>query len=87
MTDTFLPHNNSVFLLRIEGSQVALVEDGTPDVALQIDISDLSSLVIGAAPLKELVRLGRARLGDASYLHDIQCAIGWDEKPCNYTYF
>ena len=62
-------------------------DDGAPDVALAADISDLSSLVIGAVPLRELVRLGRVRLGDAGYLDDIQRAIGWDEKPCNYTYF
>ncbi len=87
VTDTFLPQNNSVFLLRIEGSTVTRTDDGAPDVALAADISDLSSLVIGAVPLRELVRLGRVRLGDAGYLDDIQRAIGWDEKPCNYTYF
>lgn len=87
VTDTFLPQNNGMFLLRIEGNTVTLVPNGTPDVTLTTDISDLSSFVIGAAPLKELVRLGRVQLDDSSYLSEIQHAIGWDEKPCNYTYF
>ncbi|MGM9613021.1 MAG: enhanced intracellular survival protein Eis, partial [Butyricicoccus sp.] len=87
VTDTFLPENNRVFLLRIEGETVTLADGGASDVTLTTDISDLSSLVIGAIPLRELVRLGRIRLSDKAYLDDIQRAIGWDEKPCNYTYF
>ena len=87
VTDTFLPQNNGVFLLRIDGSTVTLVPNGTPDATLTTDISDLSSFVIGAAPLKELVRLGRVQLDHPDYLPEIQRAIGWDEKPCNYTYF
>ena len=87
VTDSFLPQNNSVFLLKIEGETVTLVEDEAPNVAVRIDVSDLSSLVIGAVPLRDLVRLGRVHIGDKSYIDDIQRAIGWDEKPVNYTYF
>ena len=56
-------------------------------MTLWADISDFSSLVIGAIPLADFVRLGRIRLSDPAYLRDIQRAIGWDVKPCNYTYF
>ena len=87
LTDTFLEQNHRTFLLRIEGSHVALVESGTPDAVLSSDISDFSSFVIGALPLSELLRLGRMQLDCPSYARDIQNAIGWDTRPCNYTYF
>lgn len=87
LTDSFLDQNNRTFWLRIEGESVQLMPEGTADVTLWADISDFSSLVIGAIPLADFVRLGRIRLSDPAYLRDIQRAIGWDVKPCNYTYF
>ncbi|MDR3765962.1 MAG: GNAT family N-acetyltransferase [Butyricicoccus sp.] len=87
LTDTFLTQNNRTFWLRIEGDSVHLIPEGAADVTLWADISDFSSLVIGAIPLADFVRLGRIRLSDPAYLRDIQRAIGWDVKPCNYTYF
>ena len=87
LTDTFLEQNNRTFLLYIEGSHVALVESGVPDAVLSSDISEFSSFVIGALPLSELLRLGRMQLDCPSYARDIQNAIGWDIRPCNYTYF
>lgn len=87
VTDSFLAANNTVFLLRADGNMVRLTENAAPDATLALDISDLSSLVIGAVPLKELVRFGRAQLDEPRFLCDIENAIGWDEKPVNYTYF
>lgn len=87
VTDSFLPQNSGCFLLRAEGESVRLTEGVRPDVTLTLDMPELSSLVLGAVPLRELVAHGRAALSDASYLSDIQRAIGWSEKPQNYTYF
>lgn len=85
--DSFLPANDGTFRLSVEGERVSLVEQGQADVSLKMYIADLSSFVAGAAPLKDLVRLGLAELSDESYTRDIQSALGWDEKPRNYTYF
>ncbi len=87
VTDSFLPHNNKTFTLQINSEKVVLIKNGTPDATLKTDISDLSSLVIGAVPLKEFLRFGRMQLDHQTFAKDIQNAIGWDEKPCNYTYF
>lgn len=87
LTDTFLEQNNRIFLLRIEGSKVSLVPQAVPDAALWSDISDFSSFVIGAIPLQDFLRLGRMTLDMPAYARDIQNALGWDTKPCNYTYF
>ena len=85
--DTFLSHNDGTFLLKVEGDRVALVEDGTPDVTLSTPIADLSSLAMGAIPLREFLAYDRMQLSDPSYADDIQKAIGWSVKPKNYTYF
>lgn len=85
--DTFLAHNNGTFLLEIKGGTVRLVEEGTADVTLSTPISDLSSLVVGAIPLKEFLACARMTLSDFSYADDVQRAIGWSTKPKNYTYF
>ncbi|OUO94001.1 hypothetical protein B5F39_04870 [Cloacibacillus sp. An23] len=82
-----MPANDGTFLLRAEGSRVSPVRDGAPDVRLRAYIADLSSFFVGAVPLKELVRLGGAELSDLSYMRDVQSALGWDERPRNYTYF
>ena len=85
--DTFLSHNDGTFLLKVEGDRVALVDKGEADVTLSTPIADLSSLVMGAIPLKEFLAYDRMQLSDPSYADDIQKAIGWSVKPKNYTYF
>ena len=81
---------DSTYLLRIQDKTVTLLPESSdvqPDTLLTADISDFSSFVIGAVSLSELLRLGRVQLSDPSFARDVQNAIGWDEKPCNYTYF
>lgn len=85
--DTFLEHNNGTFLLEVTGGTVTLTETGTPDVTLSTQIADLSSLVMGAIPLREFLAYDRMTLSDPSYAEDIQRAIGWSVKPKNLTYF
>ena len=85
--DTFLEHNNGTFLLEVNGGTVTLTETGTPDVTLSTQIADLSSLVMGAIPLREFLAYDRMTLSDPSYAEDIQRAIGWSVKPKNLTYF
>lgn len=87
VADSFLPDNNGTFLLRVSGDTVTLTEGAGPDAVLSLDIAHLSSLVIGACSLEELLRMGQAALSDNSYAGDIQRAIGWSRKPVNITYF
>ena len=86
-----MEENNRSFFLRIEGEKVNLLdrskEPDRADVKLKTNIADLSSLVMGAIPLKEFLWSRRMSCSDESYSGDIQKAIGWSEKPKNYTYF
>ena len=89
--DTFVEENNRSFFLKIQEDRVELLgssEDHTrADVRLKTNIADLSSLVMGAVPLKKFLWSRRMNCSDESYAEDIQRAIGWSEKPENYTYF
>lgn len=85
--DDFMEDNNGTLLLEIVGEKVLLTEGKEPDVVLKTNIADLSSLVMGAIPLSAFLWTGRMSLSDESYQEDVQKAIGWKEKPKNYTYF
>lgn len=85
--DDFIEANNGIFLLRIDGDSVRLVADAPPDVVLTTGIAELSSFVMGAVPLRQMLAHGSMLLHDESYADDIQRAIGWSVKPKNYTYF
>ena len=85
--DPFLSRNCGTYYLDISGQAVTLVEHARPDVTLTTGIGELSSLVMGAYPLQQAAALGRISVSDASFIPDIQRAIGWDKKPVNITYF
>lgn len=85
--DDFLEENSGVYFLSISGGRASLVEHAHPDVTLRADIATLSSLVMGAYPVDRALAMGRIELSDPAYACDIQRAIGWSEKPKNYTYF
>ena len=42
---------------------------------------------MGAIPFSSFIWTQRMEISDSSYLQDIENAIGWHEKPKNYTYF
>ena len=89
--DTFVEENNRSFFLKIQEDRVELLDSSEEhiraDVRLKTNIADLSSLVMGAVPLKKFLWSRRMNCSDESYAEDIQRAIGWSEKPENLTYF
>lgn len=85
--DSFLEANNGSFYLKVSGDHLEVCDRTTADVTLYADIADLSSLVMGATPLKDFLAFGQMSISDKSYTADVQKAIGWHEKPKNYTYF
>ena len=85
--DSFMESNNKKVQLHIKDKEVKLVSGQRADVILKTNIADLSSLVIGAIPLEAFLWTGRMQCSDTAYAQDIQNAIGWSQKPKNYTYF
>lgn len=85
--DTFVEENNRSILLHVKGDRVEEIHGGFADAVLKTDIADLSSFVTGAIPLRSFLWTGQMNLDKPEYAEDIQNAIGWYEKPKNYTYF
>ena len=85
--DDFMESNDKTIQLHIKDREVKLVSGQRADVVLKTNIADLSSMVIGAIPLEAFLWTGRMECSDTAYAQDIQNAIGWSQKPKNYTYF
>lgn len=85
--DSFVESNNGSVFLEIKGTRVLLTDRKQADVVLKTEIADLSSFVMGAIPLEAFLWTGRMECSDRSYVQEIQNALGWSQKPKNYTYF
>lgn len=85
--DSFVESNNGSIFLEVRGTRVLLTDRKQADVVLKTDIADLSSFVMGAIPLEAFLWTGRMECSDRSYVQEIQNALGWSQKPKNYTYF
>lgn len=85
--DSFMESNSGSVFLEIRGTRVLLTDPKKADVILKTNIADLSSFVMGAIPLSAFLWTGRMECSDRSYEQEIQNALGWSQKPKNYTYF
>jgi len=59
----------------------------SPDVEIDIGIAEFSSMVMGCANLKLLVKYGKAHISDESRLDEVSRAFSLDEKPICTTFF
>ena len=87
ISDSFVPDNNRSFMLQFCGGLCKVETDVAPDVELSIDIAEFSALVVGSVNLKSLVKYGKARLSDDSYLEILSRNLSLDEKPICLTHF
>jgi len=85
--DSFIAENNKPFLLQFSDGLCKVITGAAPDAELSINIAEFTSLIMGTANLKALVKYGKARLSDASYLDALSRAFSVDEKPVCLTYF
>jgi len=85
--DSFVEKNNRPFMLEFTNGQCVITSNTIPDATLDIDIADLSSLVMGCVNLKSLVKYGKATISDPGYLDILSRAFSLDEKPVCLTYF
>lgn len=66
LTDTFLPNNGGSYRLAVDGGRANLSTGEQADVTVGLDISDFSSLVVGAIDFQHLFTYGRSTISDAS---------------------
>lgn len=68
INDTFLSENNGPFVVDFVEGDLLLKNNPNPDLDIEIDISDLSSLAVGAIPPSTLYRYGKINLSNPEYL-------------------
>lgn len=64
LTDSFLPENSGSYRLAVEAGRARLVAGESAEAAIGLDISDFSSLVVGAIDFERLHAYGRATISD-----------------------
>lgn len=81
LIDTFLVENNVELVIHVENGRMNVVQEGHYDVELSIDVSDFSSMVMGAVTLKELYYYSKLELSDEAYLNELNTIFLVSEKP------
>lgn len=86
IADSFIPDNAGSTVVAFENGQ-ATISDGAADVAINLDIADFSSLLVGAVGFKALHRYGLARISDEQYLDTVHRLFLAETKPICMTRF
>jgi predicted acetyltransferase len=87
IADTFLPKNAGSTILHVVEGKATVKQDGDFDVEVKMDISDFSSLLMGAIHFKTLYNYGLAEISDAAYVDAIYKMFFTEEKPLCTTGF
>jgi len=86
--DSFLRANNGSLVLRFDEGKPHILDRGAEyDVAMRIDVADLSSLVLGAVSLRSLNDYGLVKLSDPTQLQWLDDLFACRDKPVCMTAF
>ncbi|MGZ0052550.1 GNAT family N-acetyltransferase [Brevibacillus gelatini] len=85
--DSFLQENEGTWLVQFQNGQAQIVENGQADVAIELDISDFSSLVMGVVRFSKLYEYGLAELDDTAFLPQLDRLFSAAQKPQSMTAF
>ncbi|MCL2521405.1 MAG: GNAT family N-acetyltransferase [Erysipelotrichales bacterium] len=84
--DSFVKDNNKPFFIEFKNGKARMIDDSA-DVEINIDIAEFSSLIMGCANLKKLIKYGKAQISKAEKLEELSRAFSLDEKPVCVTHF
>lgn len=86
LDDSFFPENAGSYVVYFQDGLASVRRDEAHDVEIQLDISEFSSLIVGAIGFKNLVDYGLAVLSDESYV-DLIDRLFSAPKPICFTDF
>ena len=86
LTDTFLPENAGRYTLRVENGRAALA-DGPADVEIALNVSEFSSLVVGAIDFSRLYGYGLATISDPAAVPLVDRLFRAGQRPWCMTHF
>lgn len=85
--DGFLHHAPQVVTLAVERGRAGLQPGATPEVELRLGVAEASSLLMGSADLRSLLRLGLAEISNPAYSGTVHRLFLAEEKPLCLTAF
>ncbi|MED1919278.1 GNAT family N-acetyltransferase [Bacillus thuringiensis] len=85
--DSFLPENEGTWVIKFVDGRPELGEAVEPDVSVQLDISDFSSLVMGVVTAQKLYQYGQLELDTPEKLPILDRLFAVPEKPRSVTTF
>ena len=85
--DSFMSSNPESLIVSFRDGMAEAAPDATADVRLSMDISDFSSMIMGAVSLKELYRYSRADLSSENLLDALNALFMADEGTFCMTDF
>ena len=87
LADSFWPVNTGSWRLVVENGRAVLDANATPDVEIDLDIAEFSSLITGATTFQQLLAYGLAQISDASCAEVINRIFYTPNKPICHTAF
>ncbi len=66
LSDSFLPQNEGGWVVNFVDGKAKLVSDEAFDLAIRLDVSEFSSLVVGAVGFAKLIEYGLASISDSN---------------------
>jgi predicted acetyltransferase len=85
--DTLLPSNNGSTIIHFHNGKSILAGNDRYEVEITLDISDFSSLIMGAIDFRTLFNFGLAEISDERYLETIHRIFYTERKPACITDF
>ncbi|RHW35679.1 GNAT family N-acetyltransferase [Neobacillus notoginsengisoli] len=85
--DSFLLEEPSFVCLKLEDGMLGEGKEEEAEFEIELDGSDMSSLLMGAVNARKLYQFGRMKVSDPSYLGLIEKAFQTDPKPVCMTPF
>lgn len=85
--DNFFPKNNESLLIRFENGTPRVMESGEPELTVEMDIAEFSSLVMGVVPFSGLYQYSKAEISDREMVPVVDRLFSTGEKPACYTRF
>jgi predicted acetyltransferase len=87
LIDTFLSDESSTYFISIKDGQLSISDDNKSDFEIELDISDLSSLLMGAIDVSRLYHYGLLKIDNINYLETLEKLFMNRKEPICSTAF
>jgi predicted acetyltransferase len=87
LIDTFLSDESSTYFINIKNGQLTMSDDNKSDFEIELDISDLSSLLMGAIDVSRLYHYGLLKIDNINYLETLEKLFMNRKEPICSTAF